>query len=196
MKKISQIDLIKSYFINNEHRDIAHPEVVDYVTTEYEKMTGGQKFRDPDRGIRQLAQEGFLLKISKGVYRYDSEAIQKRNLEDFTISLKKIIFERDGFECARCGKNKINYPDAEFHIDHIVPKDEGGKAILENGQVLCSRCNFIKKNTKQTSTGKKMFLNLYELAKKEQNEEVKQFCEDLLKVFEKHNINGHIEWKK
>ncbi|TAE75069.1 MAG: HNH endonuclease [Bacteroidetes bacterium] len=193
--KISQVDLIKQYFVENPNRDIAHPEIVDWVTFEYEKLTG-EKFRDPDRSIRKLAQEGFLIKVSKGIYRYEPDAAHKRNLEDFTPSQKKAIFERDGYECARCGKTKKDYPSTEFHIDHLVPKDDGGKAILENGQVLCSRCNFIKKNTKQTATGKKMFVNLYEYAKKEGNEEVKQFCEDLLNVFEKHDINGHIEWKK
>lgn len=195
MKKISQVDLIKAYFIENPDRDIAHPEIVDYVTAEYEKMTG-EKFRDPDRSIRKLAQEGFLIKVSKGVYRYEADNVHKRNLENFTEAQKKVIFEKDGYVCAKCGKNKELYPNAEFHIDHLVPKDEGGKAVLENGQVLCSRCNFIKKNIKQTTTGKKMFVNLYEYAKKEENEEVKSFCEDLLNVFEKHNVNGHIEWKK
>ncbi len=193
--KVSQTDLIKKYFIQNPNRDIAHPEVVDHVTDEYKKLTN-EKFRDPDRAIRKLSQEGFLIKVRKGVYRYEPDAEHKRDLEDFSQVQKKIIFERDGFVCAKCGKDKKLYPTTEFHIDHLVPKDEGGRAILENGQVLCSRCNFIKKNIKQTTTGKKMFINLYEYAKKEGNEEVKQFCEDLLHVFEKHNINGHIEWKR
>jgi hypothetical protein len=193
--KVSQIDLIKQYFVGNPNRDIAHPEIVDWVTVEYEKLTG-EKFRDPDRSIRKLAQEGFLIKVSKGIYRYEADAVHKRNLEDFTSNQKKAIFERDGYVCAKCGKDKKLYPTAEFHIDHLVSKDDGGKATLENGQVLCSRCNFIKKNIKQTTTGKKMFVNLYEYAKKEGNEEVLEFCQDLLNVFEKHNINGHIEWKK
>ena len=42
----------------------------------------------------------------------------------------------------------------------------------------------------------KMFIISYELAKSEKNEELKKFCTDVLETYEKHNINGHIVWKK
>ena len=63
-KNISQIDLLKEFFIANPNRDIAHPEVVDWVISEYKKRTEGV-LRDPDRGIRTLAQKGFLIKVKK-----------------------------------------------------------------------------------------------------------------------------------
>jgi 5-methylcytosine-specific restriction endonuclease McrA len=50
---------------------------------------------------------------------------------------------------------------------HIRPKDLGGEVIVENGQTLCSQHNFLKKNLKQTETGKKMHIHLYKLAEKE-----------------------------
>ena len=93
-----------------------------------------------------------------------------------------------------CGKGKKEGVD--LHIDHIKPKDFWGEAIIENGQTLCSQHNFIKKNLKQTETGKKMFIRLYELAKSEKNEEVMKFCVDVLETYEKHDINGHIVWEK
>ena len=61
-----QKDLIIEFFKKNPNRDIKHPEVVDWVVATYKKRTGNV-FRDPDRAIRQLAQSGFLIKISKGV---------------------------------------------------------------------------------------------------------------------------------
>ncbi|MGB9701357.1 MAG: HNH endonuclease [Candidatus Kapaibacteriota bacterium] len=81
-------------------------------------------------------------------------------------------------------------------MDHIKPKDLGGEASIENGQTLCAQHNFLKKNYKQTETGKKMFIRLYELAKKYNDEKLLKFCTQILEVFEKNNINGHIEWKK
>lgn len=84
----------------------------------------------------------------------------------------------------------------ELHVDHIKPKDLGGKATIENGQTLCAQHNFMKKNFKQTETGKKMFIRLYELAKIHGDRNLQQFCAEVLEVFERNNINGHIEWKK
>lgn len=52
------------------------------------------------------------------------------------------------------------------------------------------------KNYKQTETGKKMFIHLYELAKSLGDIETMHFCEEILEIFEKHNINDHIEWKR
>ncbi len=41
-----------------------------------------------------------------------------------------------------------------------------------------------------------MFIRLYELSKSEGNEEFKKFCADVLKAYEKYNINSHIVWKR
>lgn len=193
-KSISQLDLIMEFFKNNPKRDISHPEVVDWVTNEWQERTG-KVFRDPDRGIRSLHQRGYLQKIAKGVYRYEPDSINLRqDLEDFSQSLKKQILERDDYKCVICGMGKKE--GVELHIDHIKPKDLGGKATLENGQTLCSKHNFLKKNLKQTETGKKMFLRMLESAKNEGQKELIAFLEDVLEVYEKHDINGHIVWKR
>lgn len=192
-KNITQLDLVKEYFIKHPKKEIHHPEVVDWLTAEWKKRTG-EVFRDPDRAIRSLSQKGFLIKIKKGVYKYDPDFIKKRELEDFTPAQKKAILERDGYRCVICGRGEKE--GVELQIDHIRPKDLGGKATIENGQVLCAQHNFIKKNTGQTTTGKKLFINLYNLAKKENDEKLLQFCSEVLNVFEKFGMNGHIEWKK
>jgi 5-methylcytosine-specific restriction endonuclease McrA len=196
MKKnnsLAQKDLIIEFFKENPNRDIKHPEVVDWVVSTYKKRAG-KVFRDPDRAIRQLAQSGFLIKIAKGIYKYDPDKAYKRKLEDFTAAQKEAILKRDGYKCVICGRGKKD--GMELHVDHIKPKDLGGEAIIENGQTLCSQHNFIKKNLKQTETGKKMFIRLYELVKKEKNKDLKRFCVDVLETYEKHDINGHIVWKK
>lgn len=186
-------DFVIEYFKSHSLQDIKHGPVVDWVEAQYLSLYQ-KKPRDTWRTIRQLHQEGFLVKVKKGVYRYDPDLLTERSLEDFTPEQKRIIFERDGYKCVICGKGIKE--GAELHIDHIKPKDLGGKATIENGQTLCGQHNYLKKNLKQTETGKKMFIRLYELAKSQQDETLQKFCTEILEVFEKHNINGHIEWKR
>lgn len=190
---VTQAALIMEFFEKNPNRDVPHPEIVDWATEEYRKRTGNI-FRDPDRQIRQLHQKGYLIKVAKGVYRYDPKQVKERNLEDFTPALKKAIFERDNFRCVVCGRGLKD--GVEIHVDHIKPKDFGGKATFENGQTLCSQHNFLKKNFKQTETGKRLFIRLYELAKKEKNQPLLKFCTEILEVFEENDINGHIVWER
>ena len=181
------------YFKNNPRRNIEHPEIVDWVFSEFQKRTG-KVFRDPDRGIRKLAQEGQLIKVGKGVYKYDPSFVKKRELKDFTQKQKEEIFKRDKYRCVICGKGQTD--GIEIQADHIKPKELGGKAVIENGQTLCAQHNFQKKHYKQTETGKKMFIRLYELAKSNTDTKLMKFCEELLQVYEKNNINGHIVWEK
>lgn len=193
MKQISQREIIMEYYKANPGRDIPHPDVVDWAVHEYNARTGGV-FRDPDRQIRKLHQTGFLVKVDKGVYRYDPESVSKRILEEFTPAQKQTILHRDGFQCVICGARKAD--GIELHVDHIKSKDKGGKAIVSNGQTLCATHNFRKKNYEQTETGKKMFIRLYDAAREIGDEEIENFCVEILEVFEKNDVNGHIKWKK
>lgn len=192
-EETSQESLVMEYFKKNPKREIKHPEIVDWVVAEWKKRTG-KVFRDPDRAIRKLAQQGQLIKISKGIYKYDSDFVKNRELEDFTSAQKEEIFKRDNYRCVICGRGRAD--GVEIQADHIKPKELGGKAEIENGQTLCAQHNFQKKYYKQTETGKRMFIRLYELAKKNKDKQLLKFCEDVLEVYEKDDINGHIIWKK
>jgi len=190
-KSISE--LIIEYFEKHPNQELEHGPVVDWVEKQYFKLYK-KKPRDTWRGIRKLHQDGFLIKVKKGIYKYDHAYVQKRDLEDFTPEQKKIILERDCFKCVVCGRGLKE--GVELHVDHIKPKEFDGKAKIENGQTLCAQHNFMKKTLKQTETGKKMFIRLYELAKEENNQELLEFSKQILEVYERNKINCHIEWKR
>jgi len=70
------------------------------------------------------------------------------------ISMKIALLERDKFCCAECGKRIAETENARavikmgaglFHIDHIVPVNQGGRATMENLRVLCPKCNLSRK---------------------------------------------------
>ena len=190
-KRPSLSDLILTYFKEHPYQDLAHGDWVDAVSEQSKKLTGNMP-RDPWRAARKPHQDGYLVKVKKGIYKYDPDLVQNPELEDFTEQQKRIILERDEYRCVECGLGRAN--GVELHVDHIIPKDKGGKATIENGQTLCAQHNFLKKNDNATQSGKKRMIRLYGLAKREGNQEMIVFCREVLEVYDKHNINSHIEW--
>lgn len=55
------------------------------------------------------------------------------------------ILERDGFRCVYCGRT--SYEDAvKLHLDHIVPKSNGGADTAGNLVTACQDCNLEKRD--------------------------------------------------
>jgi len=196
-KRVSQMDFVKEYFIKNAGVEIPHSQSKKELEDAWFKATG-KRMEDSDRAIRLLHGKGFLQKRGKGIYLYDPNSVQDQVWDEFTEAEKKAIFERDGYKCVTCGLGREN--GLELHIDHIKPRSLGGQGTVENGQTLCSRHNFIKKNHSQTETGKKGFIRLLELVQSQKEEPESQILEafliDVLQLYEKHGINGHIRWNQ
>lgn len=190
---MSQSDLLMEYFKKHPNRDIKHPEIVDWAFVELKKRTG-QVFRDPDRAIRKLHQEGVLIKIKKGVYRYEPDSVKKRDLEDFDPKTKKAIFERDEYKCVVCQRGLKE--GMELHADHIKSKDDGGKATLDNGQTLCSQHNIMKKRYGTNDFLTKYSEKMLAIAKKNNDTEIINLFQDLLKVLNKYQIKVKSEGQK
>lgn len=53
---------------------------------------------------------------------------------DFSRTVKKAIYERDGGICVLCGKPGL--PNA-----HFIPRSHNGLGIEENGLTLCPDCH-------------------------------------------------------
>ena len=186
-------ELIQEYFQQHPNTDLPHGPVVDWVTEQWRLQGSETPPRDPWRVIRRLHQEGWLIKVRKGVYRHDPEAAGKVELDDFTPEQKQAILERDQYRCVICGKGLAD--GVELHVDHIRPRHLGGRSEIENGQTLCAQCNFRKKIYKQTETGKRMFIRLLHVAQKEGDQKMVDFCREVLSVYDKHGVNDHIRWE-
>ncbi len=189
-KSKSIADLIMEYFRKHPKEDLKHGPVVDWVEEQYFKLYN-KKPRDTWRGIRKLHQEGILIKVKKGVYRYDPDTIQHKELYQFPPEIKEAIFKRDGYKCVVCGRGKED--GVEIHADHKIPLDKGGTNTIDNGQTLCSEHNFLKKNYSQTEFGKKFLIRLYNDAINSKHEKMIEFCKEIFDIYDKYKINGHIE---
>lgn len=189
-KEVSQSALIISYYTQRPNTPIQTSDAVDWATEEWVKLTG-TVFRDPDRAIRKASQEGKLVKVSKGVYMYDPDIKQNTELYDFSANQKREILERDNYRCVVCGRGVAEGVDLQ--IDHIRPKDLGGKNTLDNGQVLCGQHNFIKKNYSQTEAGKRFFIKMKEQALKIDDTKMVKFCDEVLEVYTRHGYDDQIQ---
>lgn len=185
-------ELLIEYFKAHPNEEIEHGPVVDWVSEQW-LQENPKPPRDPWRSIRSLHERGFLVKVRKGIYKYDPDLVRSFILEDFTPEQKEEIFKRDEYKCVECGLGRRE--GLEIQVDHIISKSRGGKAEIVNGQTLCSIHNYQKKNYGQTQTGKRMFMRLYELAKARGDIAIVQFCKEILEVYDKHKINGHIKWR-
>ncbi|HHT9130991.1 MAG TPA: HNH endonuclease [Candidatus Tripitaka californicus] len=186
---ISINDLILEYFHNHPNQDLQHGPVVDWVEEQYLKLCG-RKPRDTWRAIRKLHQEGKLIKVKKGVYRYDPVHVKNIKLLDFPPDVKEEIFKRDKYQCVWCGRGPKD--GVEICADHKKSKDLGGDNSVDNGQTLCTEHNLLKKNYSQSEAGKKYFINLYKTAVSIGDEKMINFCKSIFDCYEEHEINGQI----
>ena len=53
------------------------------------------------------------------------------------------VFERDGHTCQYCGNE---FHERDLNLDHIIPRDMGGKTTWENIVTSCIKCNTRKAN--------------------------------------------------
>lgn len=189
-KKKTIQDFIMDYFTKHPNKELKHGPVADYVEKRYVKLYG-KKPRDTWRSIRKLYQNGILIKVKKGIYKYDPNLIQKKKLQDFPSDIKEEIFKRDKYKCIACGKGKED--GIEIHADHKIPLDKGGTNTIENGQTLCSEHNILKENYSQTEFGKKFLIKLYKDALKNKDFKIIKFCKDIFDIYDKYSINSHIK---
>lgn len=66
----------------------------------------------------------------------DLELLDKNRF--FDTYEKAVIYRRDKGICQACGE-EVKWDD--YDADHIKAHAKGGKTAIENGQVLCSKCN-------------------------------------------------------
>lgn len=53
------------------------------------------------------------------------------------------LFERDHYRCQYCGHN---FEAKELNMDHVIPRDRGGRTSWENIVTSCIKCNSRKAN--------------------------------------------------
>ena len=182
-------ELIMEYFQAHAKQDLNHAPVVDWVEEQYMSVYG-KKPRDIWRNIRSLYQQGKLIQVRKGVYRYDPDYVHDVDLYDFPADVKEEIFKRDNYMCVVCGLGRED--GVEICADHKRAKDKGGTNTVENGQTLCTQHNLLKKRYSMTEAGKRFFIKMYEDAVRNVDKDMIEFCSGIFDLYDQYGVDTHI----
>jgi biotin operon repressor len=97
------------------------------------------------RRIRDLRAEGWLIKTAQDGYLLKS--LEKGAAQDtagISAKMRYAVLHRDSSRCRRCGRTIDD--GVKLAVDHILPRDWGGKTEIDNLWTLCEPCNLGKKN--------------------------------------------------
>ena len=132
---------------DNETNEILLVNWLKYNITKSPKLISCIK-----QEILLLKSKRFFEHIKRHLDGYGEEGVElyrMANKSEITKTRAMQIFERDGFECQRCGDTE------DLTIDHIFPRSYGGSNAPSNLRVLCRSCN-----SKRPTTGDKLLEDL------------------------------------
>lgn len=76
--------------------------------------------------------------------KFNSFSVIKLDEKRIFDDVQKLeLYSKDGGICQICSKQVGEY---NWHADHKMPWIKGGRTVVENGQVLCIKCNISKKD--------------------------------------------------
>lgn len=91
--------------------------------------------------VKELLADTEVQKKS-GIYEYLLTGQKKvLSLRVFGEDEKLTMYHRQDGKCAICG---LPFDIKEMHGDHVIPWSKGGRTTLDNGQMLCAKCNLAK----------------------------------------------------
>lgn len=72
------------------------------------------------------------------IEEYERNRTARSKKAKISQTLRKAVFERDGYRCQECGGH------VDLEADHVFPESKGGKTDLGNLRTLCKVCNTMK----------------------------------------------------
>ncbi len=95
--------------------------------------------------LEQICYEKIQKYIAaKGLAVWDYRLLDDNPIPD---SLRYRVLAEGKGRCALCGATR---DETVLDVDHIIPRNKGGKTVYENLQVLCAKCNRSKQDQDDT----------------------------------------------
>jgi len=132
-----------------DHAQVIHSENGDfqiYDAAAWFTYSRDRPEHSSGRVIHTVSQTVFVPQVLL-LRGYDRLPIQEMKFN------RQNLFERDKFRCQYCG---TRYSPRELNMDHVVPRDRGGKTIWENIVTSCLGCNNRKGNREPIEAGMRL----------------------------------------
>ena len=121
---------------------LGHAQVVEaegemkYQTHDFVSWVENKEESEGDRWIRSV---NFIMRVPKVIVLalYDKLPSQEVKFS------RQNVFLRDSYVCQYCGEV---FHESDLNLDHVIPRDKGGKTRWDNIVTSCIRCNTKKAN--------------------------------------------------
>jgi ATP adenylyltransferase len=122
------------------NRDVVKRDGVNYELLEYEKLTPLQVQELKNACDRKLAE--YVAKRGDLIWEH-----RRRSTGYVSGTLRYEVLKSAKFRCELCG---IPADERALEVDHIKPRNKGGKDEISNLQALCYSCNAMKRDRDDT----------------------------------------------
>lgn len=122
-------------FVFNFVRSQTRYKQKNYVKSSYKVNVEINSFAYSYEYIQQRYNDLASIGFESTLRKYHSKNQRKM----VTRELREEIMRRDNYTCQICGKYMPD--EVGLQVDHIIPIAKGGKSVVSNLRVLCSKCN-------------------------------------------------------
>jgi hypothetical protein len=101
--------------------------------------------------------------------------------------IRFLVFWRDGFQCVYCGKSRVEAPNLQLNLEHVIPRGAGGDDTFDNLVTACAQCNAGKLDIVLPDRA----LNLIQTIIKQNNERFLELADPSVRARLEAALDGH-----
>ena len=121
------------------HASVVHAEAENFQVFGMMDWVDFSRHNPPVHGMDMVGTPRYLIRVPRVILLSVFDKVPKKELK----LTRKNVFERDKYQCQYCGKR---LPSEDLNLDHVIPRDYGGKTTWENIVCSCIKCNSRKRN--------------------------------------------------
>jgi 5-methylcytosine-specific restriction endonuclease McrA len=121
------------------HAAVVHPEEDDFRTFSLMDWVDFSRHNPPVAADDGVHTPRSLIRLPRVILLTFFDRLPAKELK----LTRSNVFARDKDTCQYCGKI---FPREELNLDHVIPRDRGGKTTWENIVCSCIACNSRKAN--------------------------------------------------